>query len=158
MSEPAGDEHDKVRIYRPFSVTLLAVLVLMLAVMNLLRLLRAAALWDFLSEVLTISPLYFVLTGLIWTITGGVLLWGLWRGRNWAPRITLLAFLAYSFYFWFDRLFLATGAQMANWPFLAAVNLLLLFWILWIFRRRGTREYFSNSFQEHFSDQRQVKP
>ena len=148
MSEPESEEVYEEKFSRPFSVTLLAVGVLILTVMNLARLIRAAELRAFLAELLPISPLYFILTGLIWTLTGAVLLWGLWRGRPWTPRLALLAFLAYSFYFWFDRLFLAAGAQMVNWPFALAFNLLLLFWLLWIFSRPWSRAFFGTPDRE----------
>jgi hypothetical protein len=127
---------------RPFSVTLLTLGVLIVAVMNLTRLARGAALWDFLAEILPLSPMYFVLTGLVWSLTGVALMWGLWRGASWTPRLTLLAALAYSVYYWIDRLFLASSARMINWPFAAGVNLLLLVWLLWIFRRPATKAFF----------------
>lgn len=142
MSDPADEASAHVKTSRPFSVTLLTLGVLILAVMNLTRLVRGAMLWDFLAEILPLSPLYFVLTGLIWTLTGGALLWGLWRGETWTPRFTMLAALAYSLYFWIDRLFLASSARMINWPFAAAANLLLLVWMWWIFRRPGTKAFF----------------
>jgi hypothetical protein len=150
MSEPASgevykDNISRGKISRPFSVTLLAVGVLILTVMNLARLIRAAELRAFLAELLPISPLYFILTGLIWTLVGVVLLWGLWRGRPWTPRLAFLAFLAYSFYFWFDRLFLAASARMVNWPFALAFNLLLLAWLIWLFSRPWTRAFFRNN-------------
>jgi hypothetical protein len=152
MSEPAseeayGDKISRGKISRPFSVTLLAVGVLMLTVINLARLIRAAELRVFLAELLPISPLYFILTGLLWTLVGVVLLWGLWRRRPWTPRLTLLTFLAYSFYFWFDRLFLAASARMVNWPFALAINLLLLAWLLWLFSRPRNREFFGAAYR-----------
>src|SRR4030042_6295620 len=75
------------RIRCPGSVTILMVGVLIITALNLTRLVLAIKEWDFLVSWPGVSPLYILLTGLIWTLAGIPLLWGLWRAKNWAPRL-----------------------------------------------------------------------
>ena len=49
---------------RPFLVTLLAVLVLIISCINLIRLIEAIRMWDFLASLPGVPPLYIALTGL----------------------------------------------------------------------------------------------
>jgi hypothetical protein len=113
--------------HRPFGVTLFALLVLIVAGVNFTRLILAVRNWDFLASLLPFSPLYLVITGLIWSAGGLVLTWGLWRGSAWAPRWTMVAMLIYSVYIWYDRLVMpGYQSRNQNWPFVLSVNLLLL--------------------------------
>jgi hypothetical protein len=122
---------------RPFSVTLLALAVLIFAVVHLIRLASAVWQWDFLMNWEGVSAPYLALSGLGWALAGLPLAWGLWRGKPWAPFAARTAFLAYLLYAWIDRIFLANpeitmGADSA-WPFMAwasAISLLLVYWIL----------------------------
>ena len=59
---------------RPFGVTLLALGVLSISVLNLVRLVLVISRWQFLSSLPGVSPLYIALTGLIWGVSkhGGI--------------------------------------------------------------------------------------
>lgn len=128
---------------RPFAVTLLAVLVLTIAALFLLRLVQAIAWWDFLAGLPEISPLYLVLTGLLWSLAGLPLAWGLWRGYAGAPRAARLLALAFTGYFWLERIWLANpDGTMANWPFSAAASAILLALVFWILARPGVKAFF----------------
>lgn len=128
---------------RPFGVTLLAWSVLIVTVINLTRLALALQNWDFLVELLPISPLYQALSGLFWGLIGLPLLWGLWQGKNWAPIYWGLALLAYSVYYWADRLLLpGYEGRNINWPFALGVNLFLLVWSLWVLSHPKASNYF----------------
>lgn len=127
---------------RPRGVTILALGVLIIAGINLLKLRQALVDWDFLRELLPISPLYLALNGLVWGFLGLALTWGLWRGQGWAPGLTRLAALLYSLYYWTDRLVLSASPANRNWPFMAVVNLSVFIMILWILSRRKTKAYF----------------
>ena len=112
---------------RPLSVTLFALLVLMVAAGNLARLALALRDWEFLAGLLPFSPLYIAGSALIWGFGGLVLFWGLWRGTSWAPCWTMAAMLLYSASIWFDRLVMpGYQVRMQNWPFVLGLNLLLL--------------------------------
>jgi hypothetical protein len=121
---------------------MLALGVLIFSGLHLLRFARAVALWGFLAELLPISPLYLALSGLVWGLAGLILTCGLWQGRRWASRATLPAVLAYSLYYWLDRMILFPQGGSLNWPFDTALNIILLIVIAWILSRRNSKVYF----------------
>lgn len=122
---------------RPRRVTCLALGVLTITGLSAVRFILALRQWTFLDSLPGVSPLYIMITGLVWAFVGGPLAWGLWRGRPWAPRFSQAAALVYSAYFWAERLFLfdrTPGAWIhmpENAPFSLAVNLLLLIFTFW---------------------------
>ena len=128
---------------RPFSVTLLALGVLILAALNLTRLLSAIRFWTFLQEILPFSGLYLVGTGLIWAGFGLPLFWGLWHGLPWAPGMTRIASVAYLIYYWLDRLLLSNHpGREANFSFAVGASLVGLVWVIWILSRPKAIIYF----------------
>jgi hypothetical protein len=140
-------------IPRPGSVTLLSLGVLIIAVINLTRLVLSIKYWSFLSSWPGVPPLYMALTGLIWTLAGFPLLWGLWRAKPWAPRLMRAVMLTYALYYWMDHIFLvghpvsgADGAKRAllpvNWPFAAGVTVVLLAFTAWTLGRPKVKAYF----------------
>jgi uncharacterized membrane protein (DUF2068 family) len=114
----------------------------MISGINLLRFVQAIRQWDFLSELLSIPPFYLAATGLFWGILGLVAAWGLWRGRRWAPSLTIVAALAYTLYFWLDRLLLSSDGPGINWPFVSTLNAALLFLTAWILTRGRAKAFF----------------
>jgi hypothetical protein len=128
---------------RPLGVTLFALLVLTFAVLNLLRLLQTIQNWDFLADLLNISPAYLLLSGLIWTVVGFPLALGIWRGWRLAYYLSPVILLSYSLYFWADRLLLSGYPErQQNWPFVAALNLIIIVWSLWVLTRPKAMAYF----------------
>ena len=142
--------------YRPKSVTLLALGVLLIACLNLIRLVQSLLLWNFLVEVLPTHGLYphlsmyLALSGLFWGSTGLILVWGLWRGLRWAPWFTCLAVLAYSVYYWIDRLWISADHGQSNWPFSVGLNILCLSYALWTLFFSKARLFFGD-LHEHWS-------
>ncbi len=132
---------------RPFSVTLLTLGVLTIAIVNVIRFVLTIVQWEFLNDILPISPVYLVLSGFVWSLTLPPLAWGLWRGYPWAPRLTLLASLAYTLYYWLDRLLLTTNYGGQNWPFVIVFNIILLSSIYWILSRRKARAFFGEIYE-----------
>ena len=129
---------------RPFGVTLLSLGVLIIAVLNLTRLLSAIRFWLFLQEILPISGLYLVGTGLIWAVFGLPLFWGLWHGLTWAPGFSRIAAFAYLIYYWLDRLLLANHpGREANLPFAMGASLVGIGLLYWILSWRKARVFFS---------------
>jgi hypothetical protein len=127
---------------RPLSVTLLVLGVLTIAGFNLIRFFQAIQLWDFLSEFPTVSPPYLAVSGFMWGAAGLALAWGLWRGYSRARHFTLIFAVAYSLYYWIDRLWVSSPGLSANLPFSAGLNLILWLVTAWILTRPGARSFF----------------
>jgi hypothetical protein len=125
---------------RPCRVTLLALGVLVLACLNLTRAILAVRDWDFLTQRAEVSPLYLLISGVIWTIAGMRVWFGLWWIKRWSAGFTRGLALVFSLYTWLERLFLFDRPAKAlvfqpilpaNWIFLAGLNILLLTWVFW---------------------------
>jgi hypothetical protein len=127
---------------RPLSVTLIALGVLTIASVNLLQFWNAVKQWDFLVGLLPISPLYLIVSGLVWGLSGLVLFYGLWRGLRWAPVLLLITAILYTLAYWLDRLLLAATGLGDNWLFTGIVYLLLLSLVLWVMTRRRAKAFF----------------
>ena len=133
---------DRKSLARPAGVTLLALGVLSLGGLNFLRFVQALRQWTFLQELLPISPADLALSGLGWAGIGLVLAWGLWRGWPWVLRLAPWAALAYSLYYWADRLLLSSKGSASNWPFAAGLNALMLVLVVWTLFQPRTRAFF----------------
>jgi hypothetical protein len=132
---------------RPFGVTLLLWLVLSLSAWGLVRLLAALRWWNELHEFeARLSPLVLSLTGALWLIVGGVLLWGLFSGGRWMYRAIPSAIAAWLVEYWIERLFFES--PRANLPFALIVSLLLFIVTLISAFNRRTKEFFIRS-EEH---------
>jgi hypothetical protein len=129
---------------RPWSVTFLTLGVLTLTGAYLVRSFQTVRQWEFLAALpLTVSPWYLLLSGIFWGLAGLVVAAGLWRGSGWAPRAARGLALAFSLYYWGDRLLLADrGAALLNWPFRLGATLLLLGLVFWILSLKKARTYF----------------
>jgi hypothetical protein len=131
------------RFTRPLSVTLLALAVLTFASLNLLRFIEVIRLWSFLKEHLSIPPLYLALSGAAWGGVGLFIAWGLWRGKRRMSTFVVFFVLAYSIYYWIDRLWVV-AEKAANWPFAVGVNIALLSFVFLTLRRSQARAFFGD--------------
>jgi len=144
------------KVKRPWRVTWLVLGVLIITVINLARFILSMRYWSFLTTQPGPSPFYLLITGLIWTVAGGVLLWGLWRPAHWAPRLMEAEALTYALYYWLDLLFIrdhpinSTPLAMrtvlpTNWPFSAGATAICLVYIVWALRRSKVKAYFDQA-------------
>ena len=129
---------------RPLSVMLTVFGVFCFASFNLLRFIRTIVEWDFLKSLLTISPLYLLLSGLAWGVVGILVAWYIWRGWSKAPIFMFLVVILYMLYDWVDRLFISHN-QFINWPFLLATDILVLGMLLYIFTCSKTKVFFGGN-------------
>jgi len=128
---------------RPRSVTLLAILVLTLAVLHLTRFEQSLSRWAFLQESLPFHPAYLAVNGAIWGFAGLVLGWAIWVAKSWAPQSLRIVALLYTISYWLERLLLAGNPlRNINWPFIAILNLLVVGFIFWQFQRKPVKQYF----------------
>jgi hypothetical protein len=101
--------------------------VLSLSALNLIRFGAALTQWETLVEFAPRpGPLYILLTGLTWAVVGFPLFTGLWLERPAGYRAALPASLAYSAYYWLDRLLFQVRPEPSNWPAALAVTIVLL--------------------------------
>jgi hypothetical protein len=151
-------------VSRPWSVTLLAFGVLIITIFNLTRLILSIANWDFLVSWPGVPALYMVMTGLIWTLAGSFLLWGLWRAKNWAPRLMKAELLTYVLYYWMDHVFLVdhpargvVGAHKAllpvNWRFAAGMTVVCMVYTVWTLSKPKVKAYFGPTKSKPINDQ-----
>jgi len=152
-TERASPSPTSTRSPRPASVTILALGVLIIAVLNLTRCGLALRYWDYLDALTNVSPLYLALSGLVWGLVGLPQAWGLLRGKLWAPPLMRAVALTYAMYYWLDQVFLQDhpiagaegGARLllpGNWPFSAGLTFLLLAYTVWTLQRRAAKEFF----------------
>ncbi|HEY3475740.1 MAG TPA: hypothetical protein VGK56_14110 [Anaerolineales bacterium] len=132
---------------RPFGVTLLLWLVLSLSAWGLVRLLAALRWWNVLYEFeASLSPPILFITGALWLIVGGVLLWGLFSGRLWTYLAIPISIAVWLIEYWIERLFF--GSPRANLPFALIASLLLFIVTLISAFNRSTKEFLIRS-EEH---------
>jgi len=132
---------------RPFSVTLLAAVVLIFTALNGLRLVMAIRLWEFLSTLpVDVPVIYLAITGAFWAGAGLVIVTGLWFGLKWDPLLTRTAIVLYAIYYWLDRLLIAESmAIAARWPFAIGLTIILLIFAFWTLSRSKARLFFRQS-------------
>jgi len=132
---------------RPFSVTLLAWVVLIMALLSWLRLFEVIRQWKYLQSITPAPPvLYLALTGLIWGSAGTALVWGLILGRSWIPRLMRNSALIYTIYYWSDRFLVADPAYIiTRWPFALGLNITFLVFTFWVLGRPKTRLFFQRN-------------
>jgi hypothetical protein len=134
---------------RLVGVTLITLGVLTIACLNLLRLALSLREWGFLSTVESISPLYQALTGLIWSTTGFLLFWGLWRRKRWAPKAAGWWSLLYALYYCLDRFvltaWLKSGQPPSNLAFTLGLTLVILAFVFWNLSRPKIKTLFGET-------------
>jgi hypothetical protein len=151
-------------ISRPGVVTILALGVLIITILNLLRLVLSITNWEFLKSWPGVSPWYMVLTGLVWSLTGSLLFWGLWTAKKWAPKLMEAVSLTYALYYWLDHILLMkhpTGGVVdtqrillpVNWKFAAGVTVVCLVYIAWTLSRSRVKAYFNQEGSQVDPDQ-----
>ena len=136
------------KIERPRSVTVLAFLVLTKGSINLIRVIESIRQWTFLRDIMTISPVYLTITGLLWAITGFVLLWGLIRGEWWAPKTLRITSVVYIAYIWLDRFLLINpSSRPPNNLFMVIVSFLFLGYVFWTISRKNVKAFFGENYE-----------
>jgi hypothetical protein len=128
---------------RPFAVTLLAGLVLMITVVHLVRLVYAITWWRFLTTLQGNPPHVIALTGLIGLLTGAALFWGLWIGHSRAPLAARILIPLYLGFQWVEQILsLQRGNKFENWPFMAAISLVVIIFTYWTLSTSRAKIYF----------------
>jgi hypothetical protein len=113
---------------RPFRVTLLLWLVLIVSAWNGLRL-STALLWHNVLNEFSTQPVFIIIaSSVIWMFTGIILIWSIWQEKAWAAKLLLGASAGYTVWYWSERFIWQNPHP--NWLFVVIVNLGLLAFIL----------------------------
>ena len=129
---------------RPFSVTLLLWLVLMLTAWGAIRFHAAIRWWVVLYEFeARLSPLYIAVTGAGWGIAGCILVWGILRRKSWMRTAVLASTFGWLVEFWVERVVFESPSP--NLPFAAAASCLLIGVIIVTTFHSATRYYLTRS-------------
>jgi hypothetical protein len=129
---------------RPFGVTLLLWLVLMLIAWGGVRFSAALRGWDILVEFESaLSPLYLSITGAAWAVAGCVLLWSMFTAQPWARWGILTAAIVWLLEYWMERLLFQS--PRVDLPFALASTLLILSITLICTLHKSTRDFFTRS-------------
>jgi len=130
---------------RPFSVTILTLVVLIFTSLNTFRLYTAIRTWEFLTTLqLNVPRFYFVVAGSIWGVVGFILIIGFLTKKSWTLKVGRAVFVLYALYYWFDRLLIAERASIVNrWQFTLGLTFLLLLMAFWTLGRQCTRDFLS---------------
>ena len=97
---------------RPFVVTLLSLLVLLLAAWNIFQVWSAIQQYDFMRSLgLATEAQILIVSGATWAVGFGLAAWGLWRMRSWGRAWMLIAIAAYQAEQWIMRLSLMRSSD-----------------------------------------------
>ena len=109
-----------------------------------LRAVEAVRRWEFLDSLsMSAAPVYFYLSGLAWGSLGLLIFAGLWQGREATPRMLRFTSIAFTVYYWADRMLVASSPlRKSGWIPTAIVMIALLAAIFWILSRPKTQGFF----------------
>jgi hypothetical protein len=137
---------------RPFGVTLLLSLVLMLSAWGATRVAAALRWWDVLVEFGSrLSPGYFAVTGLVWTIAGITLCWSIIARSGTTRRRLASAAGLWQAQWWIERVFFQS--ERSNLPFTLVASGVILLSVVVILLHASTIRYFSISEEHEQADQ-----
>lgn len=128
---------------RPFAVTMLSFLVLIITIVHLLRFVYAISWWRFLTSLQGNLPLLIVTSGFIGTLLGTALFWGLWIGHSRARLAAKILIPLYLGWEWIEQLLsVQRGNQFENWLFMAAISLVMIIFTYWTLATSSAKSYF----------------
>lgn len=146
-------------VRRPFAVTLLACLVLIITIVHLVRFVYSITWWLFLTTLPGKSPLYLALTGLIGVMIGAALFWGLWTGKSSAPLATRIVIPVYLGFQWLEQILSVwRGNKFENWLFMAAITLTVILFAYWTLSTSSAKAYFGELHEPSKKDRRSAPP
>lgn len=129
---------------RPFSVTLLLWMVLLLAAWGAFRFAAALRWSNVLAEFeSSLSVAYLLVTGAGWGAAGSVVVFGGLRRRQWAAPGAAVSILLWLTEYWIERLFFETSR--ANLPFAMTGSVLVMALAWTLANLPGTKSYFAQS-------------
>ncbi len=115
---------------RTFKVKLLTITFLIVFIAGMQRFVSAIQNFSFLEGLLFFSPYYLVISGLLWGVTGLLIIFQVWFNQPYQRPITLIGTLFVTLSYWIERLaFYKNSAAQANLFFSITFTLLMLIFI-----------------------------
>ncbi len=131
------------QIKRPFTLTILAIGLLIWAVGGFLQTWLAIDLWELLTHTLLGGdPLYLVISGIIQALLGLILALGVWFGWRWSWWGTLCITILDTIYVWIDRLFIAELSNPRRYPLYIMLSIIVIAYVAWVLLHPTGKKYF----------------
>lgn len=138
---------------RPFGVTLLLWMVLMLSAWGVVRFFAALRWWDVLNEFEAgLSPLYLSITGAGWGVAGSVLFFGIVNSKTWVRPAIVISTLLWLIEYWLERIFFQS--PRANLPFALTCSITVIIVTLILMVLPGITSFFAKSEEHEQPDQK----
>jgi len=136
-----------IKINRSWTLILLAVLMVLVALWNGLRLVQGAEFWSVLQEYNSHpGPLYQVISAGIWLGLGLATAWGIWQNKKWSWFTAIAGVIGYASWYWIDRQVLQE--PHANWPFaLGATLVFTLFSLSTLFSPKTRQTFLKDTYE-----------
>jgi hypothetical protein len=131
---------------RPITVTILAILVLIIATTNLIRFWAAIQNWETLVSIGVTRHISHNWAGL--GLTGCWLVWVVWQGRPGCKKAIIVFSGLYLLYFWLDRLVFQNHIPLQNTPFIAGIGILVVFYMVFTLLLPSNQEFFSREYEQ----------
>jgi hypothetical protein len=129
---------------RPWSITLLSILIFAISLFHLLKLSQAIILWNILTSLpITISPAYLAGVGLLWGGSGLILTWGLWTGKPWSRIVSMILAGVFTAAFWIDLIWISEPEILqSRWPINLVFTVLGLAFVIITVSTASSRKFF----------------
>jgi len=135
---------------RSWELKLLTLMYLITAAAGLQRLVSALQTWTFLASLLPFSPLYLVLSGLLWVLLGALSAVWLWFNLKRTLTLLVASSLIVTATYWIERLYLyRNDPAQENLPFAVTVTLCALVYIALVIVSHNQRQRFFRKRTEH---------
>ena len=143
MPSGVNTTHQASKSGRPFLVTLLAIVVLFIAILHLLRLIQTITSRQFLESLPGVSINYLIISGLVISIIGFILAVGLWFGKSWAAKASRVIAPIYVVYDLIERGYFAWRAERpANWLLWLLLSAIALVFVFGSLNNRDAKHFF----------------
>ena len=137
---------------KPFGVTLLLWMVLILSAWGVTRFVAALQTWDVLHEFnASLSPLYLSITGAGWGVAGSGLLSGIWMRKSWTRHMIITSIFIWLIEYWLERILFQP--PRANLPFALVCSVIVIIITVSITILPGTKSFFTKSEEHEQPDQ-----
>ena len=130
---------------RPVGISIFAISILLITIYYFTRIVQVLRNWSTIADFpLSVPPVYLIIDGLIWTSTGLILCWGLWKGKKWAPYGGAILSFLYMIFFWIDQIWISENPGLTSeWPANLIISLLGLGAIWIVLNHPKSKDYFN---------------